>query len=379
VLALLMMATCWVVSSSLSVWLVPPYLILMALILFGPSARSSQGDRGAAGEPESHADLDPASPDRTGWETEPPSGDSDPASPSELDNGPLAGPAKARRGKGRKRATRPAVEPTGATWIEVAPGKFVRVELSQTSAEAGPHESSRIPDDATPRHPEPPPQPDLEAEGPAEVDATLEEAPATEADHEPNPDASPESEPAVDGSTPQVEFALATTEAEPLCEAPEPEAVPEANPVVLENADGWDSGDDGDEPISDFAAEAEFAEDEEPPSPPFDPIEPSDSDDTTDAQPSSFDLPPEATASRGSRRSGAFPSPIANESTHGRLVRSSRSLRKPGQSRRPSRRRLARPRQISRNGRPRSPPRPGRPGRGISGGTHGSDLSSPEP
>ena len=106
VLALLMAGTCWVVASWVSAWLVPPYLILMALILL-PSAGRPQGDAGRGRGDADPADaLGPARPvegpaDRSAPEASPaPAGASGRAgSRPPRRPPPGAGAARGRRGR----------------------------------------------------------------------------------------------------------------------------------------------------------------------------------------------------------------------------------------------------------------------------------------
>ncbi len=115
-------------------WLVPPYLALMAFLLLEPAGRRVSA-------------TNPAGPESAPSGASAPAGMPDPAAAAGPD-GPSpptdATPApKARRGgKGRgTRKARPAVEPAPAAWVQVAPGKFVRVEAGTPSAETGPHSS----------------------------------------------------------------------------------------------------------------------------------------------------------------------------------------------------------------------------------------------
>ncbi len=145
VLALLIAGTSWAVASWVSAWLVLPYLILMALIL-SPSAARPQG------EPDEEASDDP-----TRQSAQPIDGSDDPEPASDTpasaegseagsEQGTSATPTKGRRGKGRARKAKPLPEvPTEATWVQVAPGKFVRVEGPDNPAEAGPHEPVGVP------------------------------------------------------------------------------------------------------------------------------------------------------------------------------------------------------------------------------------------
>ena len=164
-----MAGTSAAVGSWVSWWLVPPYLALMAWLL-APSAGRPRGSS-ASDDPNPSKNSRSARPagalDGEGQSDD--DEDEDPASdPSASAGGDEAGsepgtspkPAKARRGKGRPRkAAKSPTQPTEATWIQVAPGKFVRVEASDESPEqAGPHLA--VGDQPVePPGPPPPPQP----------------------------------------------------------------------------------------------------------------------------------------------------------------------------------------------------------------------------
>ena len=149
-LALLMAGTSGAVGSWVSWWLVLPYLALMAWLLAPSAGRPRAGS--ASDDPTRSKNPRSARPtgalDGEGQSDD--DEDEDPASdPSASAGGDESGsspgaspkPAKARRGKGRPRkVAKPPAEPTEATWFQVAPGKFVRVEASDESPEqAGPH------------------------------------------------------------------------------------------------------------------------------------------------------------------------------------------------------------------------------------------------
>ena len=152
-LALLMVATSWVVAASVSPWLVPPYLLLMAALLSPSPARREAATATAEGAP---GDSDFPS-DSTG--RFPSTSSSARAGAIEGDSGETATatiPSKGRRGKGRARKGRPTLlEPAEATWVEVAPGKFVRSEPASRSTVDGPHGDVAGPPDpsiTTPTH-----------------------------------------------------------------------------------------------------------------------------------------------------------------------------------------------------------------------------------
>jgi len=152
-----------VAMASLSWWLVPPYLALMVVFLFEPVGRRVNATNPAG--PESavtgvNALANPPDPVVDGGSNNPDSsavGDA-PASSTTA--------AKARRGtKSRSKKARSVVEPVPAAWIQVAPGKFVRVEPGIPLAGIAPHpalpegEALREPpaarEDALPRLDEP--------------------------------------------------------------------------------------------------------------------------------------------------------------------------------------------------------------------------------
>jgi hypothetical protein len=143
VLALLIAGTGWAVASWLSVWLVVPYLILMALLLL-PSAGRPPGDSIGADSDGSRA-LRPARPgeDLDNRSSDGPASAEPPEDGAEQAN--ASGPARARRGKGRARKAKLPPEPSEATWVQVAPGKFVRVEAPETPGQDGPHAPVGLP------------------------------------------------------------------------------------------------------------------------------------------------------------------------------------------------------------------------------------------
>lgn len=145
VLVVLTVATSLAVAFTVSLWLVPPYLVLMAWILApAPGSRSPAGDVSRPEPREAQVDCRPAA--------EPAGEGSSPADPdgsSPLGSDPAPDPepvtVKTRRGKGRGRKARAAggagaiVEPGGstATWVRVGPGKFVRAEGPTPGTPAG--------------------------------------------------------------------------------------------------------------------------------------------------------------------------------------------------------------------------------------------------
>jgi hypothetical protein len=127
--------------ASVSVWLVFPYFALMALILFAPAGRGARGkgrteksEAGSVGGEElaverTEAWVEDESVNRE-W--------GEPAAATQLVVEPAEATAsdtesravKTKRGKGRMRKARAVAESPGATatWIQIGPGKFVRVE-----------------------------------------------------------------------------------------------------------------------------------------------------------------------------------------------------------------------------------------------------------
>ena len=133
-------------------WLVPPYLILMALLL-SPSSQRPQGepDSEASEASESSRSAQPAgTSDADDLASEGP--DSPEASDDESEQATASKPSRARRGKGKVRKAKPLPEPTEATWIQVAPGKFVRAEAADDPMGlAGPHPPVKTPAEPIPR------------------------------------------------------------------------------------------------------------------------------------------------------------------------------------------------------------------------------------
>ena len=138
-LALLMVGTSWAIASNASIWLVPPYLLLMAWLL-SPTDQRAQDQHGRdeslrAGDKAASAADDPSALDSNPDAARSSDAIDDPTAPAT----PSA-PKGKRKGRARK-VKPPAFEPTEATWVQVAPGKYVRVEASEPSAPAGPHGS----------------------------------------------------------------------------------------------------------------------------------------------------------------------------------------------------------------------------------------------
>ncbi len=157
VLALLMLVagTCGAVTLLASVWLVPPYLVVMALILFptGGTRPNPPNSTQPAGSTHSLRDqADPVDEDGTrsaaGENSVASSASDGPADPGDTSMatdpaGPSIATARPKRSRSRPRKVKPTtevVEPAPATWMEVGPGKFVRVESPAADAmAASPH------------------------------------------------------------------------------------------------------------------------------------------------------------------------------------------------------------------------------------------------
>ena len=154
-LLVLVTGTCWAVASLLTVWLVPPYLVALGWILFpspGSIPRPGWGKRDRALPTESLA-FDPARDQAGGIDGEgspsataglPPPG-ADPELAPDSTATTATATAKPKRARSRARKVKPTAEPVDvapATWVEVGPGKFVRVETPSPTVTAtahGPH------------------------------------------------------------------------------------------------------------------------------------------------------------------------------------------------------------------------------------------------
>lgn len=194
VLVVLMVLTSLAVAS-VSVWLLLPYFALMALILFTPAG---QGERemGCARESEagSAASEELADERAEAWvEDESVSREwSDPAAGTELVVEPAEAAAsdsesravKTKRGKGRMRKAKAVAESPGATatWIQIGPGKFVRVENpSPTVAAAFPSSEGEVPGEHEGEPTGSLPPSSGTPEGPADTPLTLDHDSAAEA------------------------------------------------------------------------------------------------------------------------------------------------------------------------------------------------------
>ena len=190
-------------------WLVPPYLALMAFLLLEPagrrvSATNPAGPRSASsGASASGGATDPA--ESAG------SGD------SSASNDAAPAPKARRGGKGRgSRKAKPAFEPAPAAWLQVAPGKFVRVEPGSPTGESGPYASL-------------PPGTPMSSPSPAEAEAV----PGLDAPDRPTAEPGPHDAP----TEAALEYPhLETTPAEGL----EPDSPRDPEPAVV----GWPLDDD---------------------------------------------------------------------------------------------------------------------------------------
>ncbi|MDR3635657.1 MAG: hypothetical protein P4L84_17780 [Isosphaeraceae bacterium] len=137
-LGALVLATSLAVASYASVWLVPPYLALMAWLLWPSTDRRARATA-AAEASDALGSLGAVGPDEgfvessaTSWNDATLSEASlDPSAAAEADSALATVALKTKRGRTRARKAKPApaVEPaTQVTWIRVGPGKFVRVE-----------------------------------------------------------------------------------------------------------------------------------------------------------------------------------------------------------------------------------------------------------
>jgi hypothetical protein len=112
--------------ASLSWWLVPPYLALMGVLLYEPTGRRVNATNPAgpvSASSGAQAPVDVSDPvDDAGSNVPDPSAEGSAQAGS-------ATATKARRGtRGRSKKARAVPEPAPAAWVQVAPGKFVRVE-----------------------------------------------------------------------------------------------------------------------------------------------------------------------------------------------------------------------------------------------------------
>lgn len=235
VLGLLTAGTCWAVAALASIWLVPPYLVLMIVILYAPPGRPRDAS-GRADSAETDA-PEPALPAGRGSASaaspEPGAGGSSaPAAPGADDPSsgavppPASTPSRKRSGKGRARKARPSI-PVEAAWVQVGPGKFVRVETPSPASEPGPILRPGEPGGA--EVPEPA----------AVVAAETWFTPPVVGESAPEPDCSGPGVPAADGIAPQAEDAWSESPGPDAAETldvaepgPDPDALVDSEPDV---------------------------------------------------------------------------------------------------------------------------------------------------
>lgn len=145
-MALLVAVTSLAVAAYASAWLVPPYLVLMAVVLGVPTGRpvprhestvasvdDAQGPPDDNVGPDSESEFEPVSSSDP-WASSDAQADAEAALSSE----PTA--VKTKRGKGRGRKSKsvaPAVvEPTAVSWVRIGPGKFVRADTFAPTSDA---------------------------------------------------------------------------------------------------------------------------------------------------------------------------------------------------------------------------------------------------
>jgi hypothetical protein len=193
-LVVLMVLTSLAVAS-VSVWLLLPYFALMALILFTPTGRGER-EMGCARESEARcAGGEELADERAGAWVE---GESigrewgEPAAGTELVVEPAEVAAsdsesravKTKRSKGRMRKAKAVAESLGATatWIQIGPGKFVRVESpGPTVAAAFPSSEGEVPGEHEGEPTGSLPPSSGTAEGPADTPLPLDRDSAAEA------------------------------------------------------------------------------------------------------------------------------------------------------------------------------------------------------
>ncbi len=220
----LVLATSGAVAVYASVWLVVPYLALMALILGVPGSgrrvpAQAHATTSTVGHPNQASSAGDGSETRSGSENEVESQVKAVAETAPVPL-PVSVPepeptvVKTRRGKGRPRKARvvapPAFEPTGATWVRVGPGKFVRADVVTPST------------------------PEVEASDANPLPGSEPEPPVADSAVEAGPDPS-EAAPTAEDDAGAPEFSAAeppgTSWPEPETEETEPELVPEPEPV----------------------------------------------------------------------------------------------------------------------------------------------------
>ena len=140
-LALMVPATCLALAT-VSAWLVPPYLGLLGWLVFAPALGRHKAQGTAQAHAESRADFSSDS-----GRSDSPDREVAVESTGVPDNLAADGTVatKPKRGRGRPKAramkaTEPAPRPI-VSWVQVEPGKFVRVE-GEATLDAGPSEAT---------------------------------------------------------------------------------------------------------------------------------------------------------------------------------------------------------------------------------------------
>ncbi|QEH35933.1 hypothetical protein OJF2_44900 [Aquisphaera giovannonii] len=297
--------TSWVIAS-VSTWMVPAYVTAMVLIFATPRAPRRDGEKGEASEAQRDGAGSPADPGRPADAADRPrKGRKAPMRPRtpataeglvagegpeggaadlrvdgpEANLDPATDPAeppaaKPRRTRGRaKRTARPGAEPAlapaPATWIQVAPGKFVRADLHEPRPEA-------VVPDAPAGAPDVTPEPEPASQAPAEVHEAFAEAPepGPQSEHGPQPLPFPPPDPTEVpdpiAGPPEAEAPVEDARIEAMPEPPfEPPAPTDAPEDVADPHEDLDAP-EGPEPDAEPAAEeygiAPSALGEDPPS-----------------------------------------------------------------------------------------------------------------
>ena len=195
VMAVLMGLTSWVVAS-VSTWLVPVYVTAMVLIFVVPRAHHPAGRERAGGGTRQGDRTDHAH-----GASGPAGAGSNPGDPASLETrgssevsasepGPPGSVTKPRRVRGRgRKPSRPSAEPAvapAATWIQVAPGKFVRADSRDQGPTAASEPEALAEADKAPIGEDGSPSEPLE-EAVSTTDSTLVDAPAEADPIEPGP------------------------------------------------------------------------------------------------------------------------------------------------------------------------------------------------
>lgn len=136
-LAVLMVLTSIAVAHLVTAWLVPPYLALVAWILFPSGHQRSDALKpsGQAQTPHQVAEVSSDAVRAQADDTDAPEPSDEPTTEAEslVDEAESTEQValKNKRGRARSRKVKGSVElPTTATWVQVGPGKFVRVETA---------------------------------------------------------------------------------------------------------------------------------------------------------------------------------------------------------------------------------------------------------